>query len=284
MMSDDGSPSPTLNKDACRAVGHLLSTARAELGLPPGYVTERLMLSSAQLTGLERGDSTLFLTPLLFDRKLRRYAELLGVTSPLLDEVLQIAPPVLAPPAGHRVARPTTWLLVAAGLAVCLLGSSVALYYSSRLPAVGSSAVPDLPETISVPVPVATVQPPGRQAARTDTPTVLAAPVATSSSPLTPDRGRVVVAQMSWVFVRYPDNTVVERVLQPDQSLTLREWPIYLAVGSIGANNADGVEFSWGDRTVDVTPFANGNEVRIPVAQLAALAPDRVGPPASDLD
>ena len=282
-MFDDGSPSPTLNKDACRAVGHLLGAARAELHLPPGYVTDRLMLSSAQLTGLERGDSTLFLTPLLFDRKLRRYAALLGVMSPLLDEVLQIAPPVLAPPAGNGIARPTAWLLVAAGLVVCLLGASVALYYSSRLPSDGSSAVPDLPATISAPGRVATVQPPGRQAAITDSPTVPAAAVATAP-PLTPDLGGVVVAHTSWVFVRYPNNTVVERVLQPDQSLTLREWPIYLAVGSIEANDADGVGLSWGDRTIDVTPFANGNEVRIPAAQLAALAPERVGPPASDLD
>ncbi len=282
-MFDDGSPSPTLNKDACRAVGHLLGVARAELHLPPGYVLERLMLSSAQLTGLERGDSTAFWTPQFFEKALRRYAALLGVTSPLLDEVLLIAPPILAAPAGHWIARPTAWLLVAAGLLVCLFGGSVAWYYSSRLPSVGPSAVPDLRGTISAPVPVATVPPPGRQAARADTPTVPAASLATAT-PLTPDRGRVVVAHTSWVFVRYPDNTAVERTLQPDQSLTLREWPIYLAVGSIRASDADGVGLSWGDRTIDVTPFTNGNEVRIRAAQLAALAPDRVGPPASGLD
>ncbi len=281
-MFDDGSPSPTLNKDACRAVGHLLSVARAERHLPPGYILERLMLSSAQLTGLERGDSTAFWTPQFFEKALRRYAALLGVTSPLLDEVLLIAPPILAAPAGHRIARPTAWLLVAAGLLVCLVGGSVAWYYSSRLPSVGPSAVPDLRGTISAPVPVATVQPPGRQAASANTPTLPAAAVATSL-PLTLDRGRVVVAHTSWVFVRYPDNTVVERVLQPEQSLTLREWPFYLAVGSIGANDADGVRLSWGDRTIDVTPFANGNEIRIRAPQLAALAPDRVGPPASGL-
>ena len=88
-----------------------------------------------------------------------------------------------------------------------------------------------------------------------------------------PDRGRVVVAHTSLVFVRYPDNTVVERTLQPVQSLTLREWPIYLAIGSIGANDADGVMFSWGDRTIDVTPFTKDNEVRIRAAQLVALSP-----------
>ncbi len=101
-MFDDGSPSPTLNKDACRAVGHLLGAARAEQHVQPGYVTDRLMLSSAQLTGLERGDSTAFWTPQFFEKALRRYAALLGVTSPLLDEVLQIAPPILAPPTGNR--------------------------------------------------------------------------------------------------------------------------------------------------------------------------------------
>ncbi len=281
-MFDDGSPSPTLNKDACRAVGDLLGIARAERHLPSDYVTDRLMLSSAQLTGLERGDSTAFWTLRFFEKALRRYAALLGVTSPLLDEVLLITPPIVRAPAAYRVAGRTAWLLVAAGLLVCIVGAGVAWYYSSLLQSVGPNEVPDLRETISAPVPVATVQPPGRQAARADTPTSPAASVATSP-PLTPDRGRVVVAHTSWVFVRYPDNTVVERVLQPDQSLTLREWPIYLAVGSIGANDAAGVRLSWGDRTIDVTPFTNGNVVRIRAAQLAALAPDRVGPPASGL-
>ncbi len=283
-MFDDGSPSVTLNKDACRAVGDLLGIARAERHVPPEYVTDRLMLSSAQLTGLERGDSTAFWTPQFFEKALRRYAALLGVTSPLLDEVLLIAPPILAAPAGHRIARPTArLLLVAGGLLVCLFGGSVARYYSSRLPSVGPSAVPDLRGTISAPVPVATVQPPGRQAASANTPTLPAAAVATSL-PLTLDRGRVVVAHTSWVFVRYPDNTVVESTLQPVQSLTLREWPIYLAVGSIAANDADGVKLNWDDRAIDVTPFTNGSEVRLRAAQLAALAPDRVDPPALDLD
>jgi hypothetical protein len=134
-MFDDGSPSPTLNKDACRAIGQLLSVARAERHLPPGYVLERLMLSSAQLTGLERGDASAFWTPRFFEKALRRYAALLGVTSPLLDEVLLIAPPILAAPAGHRIARPTArLLLVAAGLLVCLVGGSVALYSGMSRP------------------------------------------------------------------------------------------------------------------------------------------------------
>ena len=282
-MFDDGSPSVTLNKDACRAVGDLLGIARAERHLPPDYVTDRLLLSSAQLTGLERGDSTAFWTPRFFEQALRKYAALLGVTSPFLDEVLVTTPPIVAAPAGNRVARRTAWLLVAAGLLVCLVGTGVALYYSSLLQSVGPNEVPDLRETISAPVPVATVQPPGRQAASADTPTVPAASV-TTSLPLTLDRGRVVVAQTSWVFVRYPDNTAVERTLQPGQSLTLREWPFYLAVGSIGANDAAGVRLNWGDRPIDVTPFTNGNEVRIRAPQLAALVPDRVGPPAPDLD
>ena len=282
-MFDDGSPSPTLNKHACLALGHLLSAARAELHLSPGYVIERLMLSSAQLTGIERGDSTAFWTPKFFEKAVRRYAALLGVVSPLLDEVLLIPPPILAEPVGSRVARPTARLLVKAGLLACLIAGSLAWYYSSRLQSAGPSAAPDLRGTISAPVPVATVQPYGRQAARADTPTLPAPPV-TASPPLTPELARVVVAQTSWVFVRYPDNSVVERTLQPFQSLTLREWPVYLAIGSIEANDADGVRFSWSDRTIDVTPFTNGNEVRIRAPQLAALAPDRTGPPVSALD
>ena len=126
-MFDDGSPSPTLNKDACRAVGHLLGTTRAERHLPSDYITDRLMLSSAQLTGLERGDSTAFWTPRFFEKALRRYAALLGVTSPLLDEVLVITPPIVRAPAAYRVAGRTAWLLVAAGLLVCLVGVGVAL-------------------------------------------------------------------------------------------------------------------------------------------------------------
>ena len=296
-MFDDGSRSPTLNKDACRALGRLLSAARAERHLWPDQVKARLLLSSAQLTGLEQGDCKAFWTPLFFEKALRKYAALLGVTSQLLDEVLVIVPPTAATPRENRFARLAAGPLVAVGLVVCLVGGSVALYYSGRQQVLGPSAVPAPRGPTIAPVPVASGQPAALPAARSAvpaTPATRAAPpavptesVVNSPTP-TPDRGHVVVAQTSWVFVRYPDRTVVEQTLQPGQALALREWPVYLAVGAIGDGDADGVRFIWGDRAIDVAPFTNGNEVRIPWAPLAEMAPDRTwvttGPALHDGD
>ncbi|MDA1184193.1 MAG: helix-turn-helix domain-containing protein [Acidobacteria bacterium] len=296
-MFDDGSPSPTLNKDACQALGRLLSAARAEQHRSPDQIKARLLLSSAQLTGLEQGDCKAFWTPLFFEKAMRKYAALLGVTSQLLDEVLAIVPPIAAPPPDSRFARLAAGPLIAVVLVVCLIGGSVAVYYSGRQQVVAPSAVPAPRGPAIAPVPVASGQPAPLPAARSAvpaTPATSAEPpavptesVASSPTP-TPDRGHVIVAQASWVFVRYADGTTVERTLEPVQALALTEWPVYLAVGAIGDGDADGVRFVWGDRAIDVAPFTNGNEVRIPSAQLAAMAPDgtlvAAGPASHDGD
>ena len=75
------------------------------------------------------------------------------------------------------------------------------------------------------------------------------------------------LARPAWVFVRYGDNSVTERVLQAGQSLTLTSAPIYLAIGT-GA----GVTLTLRGRPIDVSPFSNGDEIRIRAIDLAALA------------
>jgi len=77
----------------------------------------------------------------------------------------------------------------------------------------------------------------------------------------------VTLARPAWVFVRYGDNSVIERVLQAGQSLTLKAAPIYLAIGA-----GEGVTVTLRGRPIDVSRFRNGDEIRIRASDLAALA------------
>jgi hypothetical protein len=77
----------------------------------------------------------------------------------------------------------------------------------------------------------------------------------------------VTLARPAWVFVRYRDNSVTERVLQAGQSLTLTSDPIYLAIGT-----REGVTLMLRGRPIDVSPFRVNDEIRIRAIDLAALA------------
>jgi hypothetical protein len=79
--------------------------------------------------------------------------------------------------------------------------------------------------------------------------------------------GIVTLARPAWVFVRYGDNSVTQRVLQQGQSLTLTSTPVYLAVGA-----GEGVTLTLLGRPIDVSRFRNGDEIRIGANDLAALA------------
>ena len=70
--------------------------------------------------------------------------------------------------------------------------------------------------------------------------------------------------------MRYANNEVVERQMQPDDAMPLGDLPIFLAVG-----NADSVELTIAGRTVDVRPFIRRGQVRIGREELAVLAVSR---------
>jgi hypothetical protein len=70
------------------------------------------------------------------------------------------------------------------------------------------------------------------------------------------------------VFIRYPDNRVVERRLEAGEAMQVGPLPVYLAVGM-----ADSVELRVEDRPVSLTPYIKDGQVRITQPELAKLIP-----------
>jgi hypothetical protein len=83
-------PTPRLNFEVCQEVGVLLGAARTERRLSVAGVASQLLLSTAQVRGLERGDSVAFYGPVFFANAARRYAAL--VDAPLPQQGLLVTP------------------------------------------------------------------------------------------------------------------------------------------------------------------------------------------------
>jgi hypothetical protein len=77
--------------------------------------------------------------------------------------------------------------------------------------------------------------------------------------------GHVQVQRATWVFVRYRDNSTVERVLAPGQRFVLQGMPIYIAAGA-----ASGAEVVLDGEAIDVDRFDVDGQLRIGSAFLSA--------------
>jgi hypothetical protein len=80
------------------------------------------------------------------------------------------------------------------------------------------------------------------------------------------------VSRPSWVFVRFKDGQVLEQTIWTEGSIPLITVPHYLAAGALQKDAGVDVTLILNGREVSLSPFINGNEVRIGAAQLAELA------------
>jgi len=291
-----------LDEHVCNRIGTKLGKARNRREWTLADVANRLLLSTAQVSGLERADANAFHNPAFFASALRKYAVLMAVPCP--DAILTPkSPPIVPEPSGvESTAAPESGahgsrfpfpIMRLAGATVILVAAASALtvYLRSRTapPAQSSPAASVLspPAPAAPPAPPAPVASPSSPAAvaplsppaptdRAEPP--LQEPVPTTAaanpsvrSPVSPGgkepAGAVTLSRPAWVFVRYGNNSVTERVLQAGQSLTLTSPPIYLAIGA-----GEGVTLTLRGRPIDVSPFRNGDQIRIGARDLAALA------------
>ena len=79
---------------------------------------------------------------------------------------------------------------------------------------------------------------------------------------------RVTVGKSTWVFIRYPDNRVVERRLAAGEELDVGPLPVFLAVGT-----SDSVEVLVENRPVALGPYIRNGQVRMTQPELAKLVP-----------
>ena len=81
-----------------------------------------------------------------------------------------------------------------------------------------------------------------------------------------PRAGGIVVERETWVFIRYPDNSTVERRVAAGERVPFTALPVYVAVGTDA-----GVALTLGERLVDVSPFISNGQVRVTREEILAL-------------
>jgi hypothetical protein len=82
--------------------------------------------------------------------------------------------------------------------------------------------------------------------------------------------GRISVTQPTWLFVRFSDQSTIERGLRPGESVDFSSRPVYLAVGS-----AEGTHVEVAGHALDTSQFTTNGQLRVGSSALAALFRDR---------
>lgn len=282
------SSSVTLNLQIASQIGQELSRARTTSSLTLETIASRLVMSRGQIRALERADPDVFYNAKFHAAGLRKYASLLGVKPDGLDRVLIDPNAVEADEAdespvrsafhranmavagrslleGVRPSRPvaiTAAALVTAAVLSLLVRSIIA--ESPAGPETPPLARLD-PQVTELPVRIGQIPVSGpafsvahlARPARLETPRV---------APSGETVGHVQVGHATWVFVRYQDNTTVERILSAGQRLALSDRPVYVAVGA-----AEGAEVVIGDTPVDPSDFVVDGQLRIGSERLREL-------------
>ena len=269
--SDGGSSCTAALPSGCRAIGAQLSEVRDARRLTVEAIASKLMLSKSQVLGLERADASPFYSSAYFLRGLRKYMAFAGIPDDGLNESLAEAHEddgfrlLLAEPL-HRATASASLALPARTLQVAAIAAAVAV--------LGIGAYRYLPSA-------ALMRNRGTVALATDAPlpahpamvlqmspaTVRAVPTA-AADPVEESTVRISVGKATWVFIRYPDNRVIERRLEAGEAMQVGPLPLYLAVGT-----ADSVELSVENRPVSLTPYIKDGQVRITQPELAKLIP-----------
>lgn len=270
----DGDPPRTPRlPDSCRIIGAQLTAAREARQLSVEALASQLLLSKGQILGLEHGDPAPFYNQTFFLRGLRKYMAFAGLPPDLLHEEdeeeengglrLMLAetfrgnsPQTESHQRAWQAAAAslvlvlgvgTTWLTVRAGWFAASDSDS------DRVALVTRSPIPAQPIALSAesPLPVRALPASAVLAEDPDAATV-----------------RVSVGKPTWVFIRYPDNRVVQRRLAAGEDLEVGPLPVYLALGT-----ADSVELRVENKPVALGPYIRDGQVRLTRPELARLLP-----------
>jgi transcriptional regulator with XRE-family HTH domain len=254
-------------------IGAQLAAGRETRELSVEAVASKLMLSRGQVLGLEQADTTPFYNTEFFLRGLRKYMAFVNLPADLLEDDeeeeeeggLRLLLADMGPGSGPSVfGSSRNWMLAAAATALLVvpatgayLGRTVwAWWNDDGSDTVTLSAASLLP---AQPIREAVVHPPP----------VHAEPASAVLAHGDPDATvRVTVGKSTWVFIRYPDNRVVERRLAAGEELDVGPLPVFLAVGT-----ADSVEVLVENRPVALAPYIRNGQVRMTQPELAKLVP-----------
>ena len=256
----------------CRAIGAQLAETRDARQLTVEQIASELMLSRSQVLGLERADASPFYSCAYFLRGLRKYMAYAGLPDDELNDTLAdeheedgfrltLAEPLTRARAASTIAIPASTIKAGAlAAAVVVLGLGAYRYYPAVIDLVSGSDTVALATDSPLPA-HPTTEPQMSPAAVRAVPTSGVLPVDDSTV-------RISVGKATWVFIRYPDNRVIERRLEAGEAMQVGPLPAYLAVGT-----ADSVELRVEDRPVSLEPYIRDGQVRITQPELAKLIP-----------
>jgi transcriptional regulator with XRE-family HTH domain len=253
---------------ACRAIGAQLAAARDARELSVEAVASTLLLSRGQVLGLEQAEAAPFYSNDYFLRGLRKYMAFMGLPKDLLvdDEEgeeeggLRLMLADMGPVGGRAGSiDPRIWKLAAAA-GLLLMVTATGTYLGRTVWAWWNDEARDtLTLSAASPIREPVVHPPPVQAE----------PASAVLAQGDPDAiVRVTVGKSTWVFIRYPDNRVVERRLAAGEELDVGPLPVFLAVGT-----SDSVEVLVENRPVALGPYIRNGQVRMTQLELAKLVP-----------
>jgi transcriptional regulator with XRE-family HTH domain len=255
---------------ACRAIGAQLATAREAQQLSIEAIASKLLLSRGQVLGLEHAEAAAFYSVAFFLRGLRKYMAFMGLPRDLLVEdddgeeegALRLMLADVGPRRGPVAIASAQVSTLAATAAVLVVVTASALYVGQVVWGWWSGGADTV--ALASPLPAAPIIEPVVASLP-----VQAEPASAVLQSVDPDATvRVSVGKATWVFIRYPDNRVVERKLAAGEEMEVGPLPVFLAVGT-----ADLVEVRVENRPVALGPYIRNGQVRMTQPDLAKLIP-----------
>jgi hypothetical protein len=280
----------TLNRGVCEQVGRALTDERRARDLSIQAVATRLLLSPVQVAGLEDVNPEAFYSAEFYVNALRKYASLLEIDTEPIDRIL-VAPvqedrlpnamrsAARTPsPTAHPVKLRTAALVIAFAIVAALAAWPLRSTFESLRRPSPSAAVHQAAESAATPSQPVVVATPALATSAAEPNVVAALDVSPPPAPdvreveepadgdLPQSFGRVRVANTTWIFVRYANNSTVERGLAAGDEFVLRDVPSYLMVGS-----ADGTDVEIAGHRIESERFLSNGQIRIGASALAKL-------------
>jgi hypothetical protein len=276
---------PPFDARICADVGSGCRRVRTERGLTLDTVGAALLLSVRQVRALEEANVTAFHNVRFFVAALRKYAQFAGLDTAPVDRMMpppRVVPERMASVVPHF--KPDTGgrrgafmvalsaLAVMAALAVAAGGGYVWWQQASDVPAARADVPAAAILRVPAVAPATVVQGSLSAAPQLALPSGSADDAGGPSPPdpaaldVTAPFGAVSAPSATWMFLRYIDNTVIERTLDRGERAVFEKPPVYLAVGS------PDVELMVGSQRVNTAPFIVNGQLRLRASDFNALA------------